>query len=174
MPKALLAVFGLLAIGVAVRFFLTRHHEESAQELAELALRAGDPADQEQAATRLAALASRTPGTESRNPVQPFLIRVFNESDNPGVRASMMRALAAIWDYDCMPKMLDLLQDPSLQVRDAAAQSVAKLIDVRFDPTASAEVRSEAVKKLPDKWRNFQDKTLKAWQRRLQADDAQH
>ena len=162
---------GVLAAILVVRFFVTRHHDESPQELVELALRAGSPADQEQAATRLEALAGKTPGTESRNAGQPFLVRMLTESDNPGVRAAAMRGLAAIWDYQCVAKMLDLLDDPSPQVRNMAAESVAKLIDVRFDANAPTEQRAAAAKKLRGMWENFQARTLKSWQRRLEEND---
>lgn len=171
--KVLFTVLGVLAAIVVVRLFLTWHHEESAQELVELALRAGSPVEQEQAATRLEALACRTRGTESRNAAQPFLARMFLESGNPGVRAAAMRGLAAIWDYQCVAKMLDLLDDPSPQVRDTAAESVAKLIDVRFDVNASTQERAAAAKKLREKWDNFQARTLKSWQRRLEEKDNQ-
>ena len=93
-------------------------------------------------------LGRKSPGTESRNAVQPFLVRLLKESDNPGVRAAAMRGLAAIWDYECMPTMLDLLQDPSPQVRDSAAQAVAKLIDVRYNAGAPPEERAAAARRL--------------------------
>ena len=91
----LFLIFGLL-VAIVVWRSVDRRHVESAQELTELALQAGNPEEQERAATRLEALAVKTPGTESRNAVQPFLVRLFNESDNPGVRAAAMRGLAAI------------------------------------------------------------------------------
>ena len=170
--NVLFAVLGLLAAIVVVRLFLNRHHDESPQELTELALRAGSPADQEQAATRLAALAAKTRGTASRNAVQPFLVRLLNESDNPGVRAASMFGLATIWDYECMPKMVDLLQDPSRQVRDSAAQSVAKLINVRFDTNAPTEERAKAAQRVRGMWEHFAAGRLKSWQRELEAKDA--
>jgi HEAT repeat protein len=173
MPTVLIAILGLLATVIAVQLFLTRHREESPQELVELALHGGGPAEQEQAATRLEALAGKAPGTESRNAVQPYLVRMLNESDNPGVRAAAMRGLATIWDYECMPKILDSLEDPSLQVRQTAARVVAKLteFDPRFDANAPNEQRAETVKKMRDAWKRFQDRTLKNWQRSLQEKD---
>jgi HEAT repeat protein len=136
-------------------------------------LRAGSPVDQEQAATRLEALACKTRGTESRNAVQPFLVRLLTESGNPGVRSAAMCGLAAIWDYECVPRMLDLLDDPSPQVRNTAAESVAKLIDVRFDVNAPTDQRASAAKKLREMWNNFQARSLKSWQRRLEEKDKQ-
>ena len=138
-PNVLFAALGLLAAIVAVRFIVNRHHVESAEELTELALRAGSPADQEQAATRLEALADKTPGTESRNAVQSYLIRLLNESNNPGVRAAAMRGLAAIWDYavpaeDARSARGSFAAGPLLRRHE----SVAKLIDAnpRFDANA--------------------------------------
>jgi HEAT repeat protein len=173
-PKALFAVFGLLAAIVAVRFFVNGHRVESSQELTELALQAGNRDDQEHAAARLEALADKTPGTGPRNAMQPFLARLLNESDNSGVRAAAMRGLVGIWDYECMSKMLDLLDDPSPQVRDTAARSVAVLIsaEARFDANAATEQRAAATKRLRDLWVDFNGRTLQSWQRRLEEKDA--
>jgi HEAT repeat protein len=170
-PNLLYAALGLLVVLVVVRFLLAGHREESAEELTEMALHAADPVDQEQAATRLEALAVKAPYTGPRNATQPFLARLLKESENPGVRAAGMRALATIWDYECMPTMLDLLQDPSPQVRDMAALSVAKLIDVRLDASAPPEQRAAAIKRLRGMWETFQARTLKSWQQRLEAKD---
>lgn len=174
LPKVLFVVFGLLAVIVVMYYFVNWHRVDSAQELTELALRAGNPDDQERAATRLEALAAKTPGTEKRNAVQPFLARLLNESDNPGVRSAALRGLASIWDYEYVPKMLDLLQDPALRVRSTAAQSVAWLISAesRFDPNAPSEKRAAAAQELRRKWNEFVAKNLKSWQRRLEQKDA--
>ena len=170
-PKILYAVLAVLAAIVAFRFFFSGERIETGQELTEIALGGDSRENQEQAATRLETLAGKTPGTGPRNAVQPFLARLLTESDNPGVRAAAMRALASIWDYDCLPKMLDLVEDPVLQVRDTAAQSVARLIDVRFDASASPEARAKAAKGLREKWKRFQAETLKGWQHRLEEKD---
>ena len=84
-----------------------------------------------------------------------------------------MRGLTVIWDYQCVPKMLDLLQDPSPQVRHAAGQSVAKLMstEIRFDANAPVEARAAAAKDLRNKWQDFVTKYLKSWQRRLEERD---
>ena len=171
---ALYAVLGVLIVIAGVRLWIHwQHHVESPQELLDLALRPGNPDDQERAAAKLEALAGKSRGTESRNPVQPFLVRLLNESDNPGARAAAMRGLATIWDYQCMPKMLDLMQDPAPRVRQAAAQAATKLIefDVHFDSNASVEQRAEAVKRLRAAWENFEVRTLKSWQRRMEEKD---
>jgi HEAT repeat protein len=174
LPRVLLGILAFLVVVIAIRFVAKWRHIESAQELTDLALRAGSPFEQEQAATRLEALACKTPGTGTRNSTQPFLVRLLNESDNPGVRAAGMRGLTAIWDYECVPKMLDSLQDPSPQVSRTAAQSVARLIsaDDQFDTSAPTEKRAAAAKQLRNMWESFQARTLKSWQRRLEEKDA--
>ena len=106
-----------------------------------LALRTGSPNDQAQAAVRLEALAAKSAGRESRNPAQPFLVRLLSESKNPDVRAAAMRGLATIWDYQCVPKMFELLDDSSPQVRQTAARALTRLIefDAHFEANAPAQ-----------------------------------
>jgi len=169
----LFAILGPLVAIVAIRFFFSGHRAESPSELAELALRAGSQGDQEQAATRLEALAGKARGTGPRNAAQPFLARLLNESDNPGVRSSAMRGLAAIWDYQYVPKVLQFLDDSSPQVRSTAAQALARLlsVDPRFDANASTEHRAASTKRLHDLWDTFAAGRLKSWQRELEEKD---
>jgi len=84
--------------------------------------------------------------------------------------------LATIWDYECVAKMLDALQDPVPQVRGTAAKSVAKLIQFmsHFDANASTDERAAAAKELRSKWEEFVTKYLKSWQRRLEKKDEKH
>jgi len=174
-PATVLAgILGLLVVILAVRFILSGHHDESPQELTELALKSGSPGDQEQAATRLEALAGKAPGTGPRNAAQPFLARLLDESDNPGVRSSAMRGLAAIWDYQYVPKVVDFLEDSSPQVRGTAAQVLARLlsVDTRFDANASTEQRIAAANRLRAMWDTFAAGRLKSWQRELAEKDA--
>ena len=164
----------LLAGGVVVRFLMSRPVVESPAKLTEMALHASSPDEQEKAAIRLVALASKTHGTGTRNSVQPYLVRLFNESTNPGVRSAAMRGLATIWDYEYVPQMLDLLNDPSPQVRSTAAESVCRLVQVTIDIDANAPVeqRAPAEKKLRDTWEKFKTRSLKSWQKRLEEKDA--
>ena len=140
--NVLFAVLGLLAAIVVVVSSSTGITKVS-PELTELAFRPAAPPTRSRRPRGWRPLPARRPARGRETPCQPFLARLLNESDNPGVRAAAMRGLASIWDYDCMPKMLDLVEDPVLQVRDTAAQSVARLIDVRFDASASPEARAE-------------------------------
>ncbi len=120
------------------------------------------------------ALASKTHGTGTRNAVQPYLVKLFNESTNPGVRSAAMRGLATIWDYECVPQMLETLNDPSPQVRSNAAMSVSGLVQFTtdFDANAPPEKRAAAAAKLRDTWEKFKNRNLKSWQQRLADKDA--
>ena len=164
----------LLAGGVAVRLVLSRPVVESPEKLTEMALHASTAEEQEQGSARLVALASKTHGTGTRNAVQPYLVRLFNESTNPGVRSAAIRGLATIWDYECVPQMLDALNDPSPQVRANAAESVSRLVEFTtdFDTNAPPENRAPAAKKLHDAWEKFKSRNLKSWQKRLEEKDA--
>ena len=168
------AILVLLAGGVAVRHLMSRPTVESPEKLTEMALHAGTAEEQEQASARLVALASKTHGTGTRNSVQPYLVKLFNESTNPGVRSAAMRGLATIWDYECVPQMLDALNDPSPQVRSNAAMSVSGLVQrtTDFDPNAPLDKRAAAAQKLHDIWENFKTHNLKSWQQRLADKDA--
>jgi len=169
----LLVVLGLMILVVAW-VFLPGRHDPTAQELTEAALHGGTPDAQEQAAVRLEALASKTPRTGTRNPIQPLLCRLLNESDNPGVRAAGMRGLAAIWDYECVPKMFELLTDPSPQVCGTAARSLGRLIsaEVKFDANAPTEDKAKKVERIREQWTDFDKKFRVRWQRRLEEKDS--
>jgi HEAT repeat protein len=167
------ALIVLLTGGVVARFLASRPAAESAEKLTDDALHAATTDAQEQAAARLVALAIKTHGTGTRNVVQPNLVRLLNESTNPPVRSAAMRGLATIWDYDCMPQMLDSLNDPSPQVRSSAAMAAARLVEstTDFDASAPPEKRAPSAKKLRDNWENFKTRTLKSWQQRLAEKD---
>lgn len=169
----LLAVLAGLLVLAGAWWLLSREHVESAEELAQLALEGNSPDVQERAAARLESLAGQLPKTGARNAVQPHLSRLLAESKNPGVRAASMRGLASIWDYQNVPTMLDLLDDESSQVRQAAATSVAALMsaDNKFDTNAALESRRAAAKRLREMWRDFTARSLKSWQRRLETKD---
>ncbi len=170
------ALFGVL-IGLLVVaggwWWLSREHVESAEELARLALEGDSPEVQEKAAARLEALGGRLPKTGTRNAAQPLLSRLLAESRNPGVRAASMRGLAGIWDYQSVPTMLDLLDDESSQVRQAAATSVQALMsaEIKFDASAAPADRRAAAKRLREMWRDFAARSLKSWQQRLETRD---
>jgi hypothetical protein len=172
--KILVAALVVLLLVVVAHLWARRQHVESPDELAQLALKDGDPAEQEKAAIRLEALAGKLPKTGTRNEAQPHLARVLAESKNPGVRAAAMRGLAGIWDYECVPAMLDALDDESPQVRRAAAGALEALIQAEhtFDAGGNPEGRKAAAQRLRGMWNTFKIRNLKIWQKRLEDKDA--
>ena len=149
-------LLALLAMGLA-RWWLSRSkHVETPQELAQQALQADSPEKQERAAVKLQAAAARLHKTGPRNAAQPYLSRVFLESKNPAVRIPCMMGLVGIWDYECMPAMLDLLDDESAQVRGAAAGAVSQLIGVwkgDFKADDPPEKRKQEAARIRECWK---------------------
>jgi hypothetical protein len=152
--------------------WLFREPPESPKELAEQAL-AGTPEKQELAAAGLERVAGKFDKTGKRNPAQEYLAQVLLESKNPGVRAACMRGLATIWDYECVPAMLDALDDESPQVRSTAAAAVQTLlgVDCHFQADDPPEIRQEAVRLLRNHWKNFSEKKRQRWEERLEEKD---
>ena len=173
--RLLIGVLLALLVAALVHWWLSRpKHIETPQELAQQALQADNPDKQERAAVKLQAAAVRLHKTGPRNAAQPYLTRVFLESKNPAVRIPCMMGLAGIYDYECMPTMLDLLDDESLLVRGAAAAAIDKLIGVgtNFKAGDPPEKRKKEVARIRECWKKYAAKTLKYWQSCLEERDA--
>ena len=175
--RLLIGVLVALLAMVLVRWWLAwPSHVETPEELARQALQDNSPETQERAAAKLQAAAARLPKRGARNAAQPYLTRVFLESKNPAVRIAGMAGLAGIWDYECMPAMLDLLEDESAQIRGAAAVAIFKLIGTGRDFRADdpPEKRKKEVARIREFWKGYSTsaKGLKSWQKRLADEDA--
>jgi len=152
--KVLLLCAGVLAVVVAVVYgwsLIFKERVLSADELAELALTAHSPEQQEEAAAKLAALGK---------PAQPQMKRVLGESKTPSVRAAMITELASEYAYDTMPTMLDALDDDSLLVRVRAFWAMDRLLQYKFGYQAEdpREKRQAAIKAYRDLWEKVKDK----------------
>ncbi|MEI8372042.1 MAG: HEAT repeat domain-containing protein [Planctomycetota bacterium] len=147
---------------------------ESPAELARQALNADSPEKQRQVAVKLQMRAASLPYTGTRNEAQPYLKSVFEESKNPEVRIACMHGFATLWDYECVPTMLDLMDDPSLPVSSMAANTLLKLMGVlpSFNPNAPPEKRKAATVRIREMWKIFSASKLKVWQKRLAEKDA--
>ena len=168
---------GLVLVLLAVALVWCRprgQKVESPAELARQALGADSSEKQQQVAVKLQMRAASLPHTGTRNEIQPYLKSVFEESNNPEVRIACMRGFATIWDYECVPAMLDLLDDKSLPVSSMAANTLLKLMGVlpSFNPSEPPEKRQEAVERIRGMWKIFSASKLKVWQRRLAEKDA--
>jgi hypothetical protein len=175
--KVLSGVLALLLAVVGARFWWTWQRAESLEEMTHAALEGSDPQDadyQEKAAARLVMRAGQLPKTGPRNAAQPYLTRLLMESKNPAVRAEGMRGLSQIRDYQSVPTMLELLNDPSPQVRRAAGLAIEGLIQAarKFNADATPEERKKEIEQLRAMWKQFNERTLKGWQKRLEAVDA--
>jgi len=158
-------LLALTAIVYGWRFLGGHRRKRSPEELARLALESVDLQERELAAVELAQLGR--PATE-------HLRRVLAEADSPRVRAPAIRGLAAQWDYDSMPALLDALDDPSLVVRGRAGVAVARMMSVDFDfrADAPAEQRQAIVKRFREQWEWMRDSAaLKRWKKRLKEAD---
>ena len=146
--------------------FLSCNRPISADKLAEQALTDPAPEQQQQAAATLVAL----PQEARREPLR----RLVRESTSPQVRATAILGLAGQWDYDSMPRMLELLDDPSPDVRAAAGSAAQRLmsVDFGFRGTDSPEKREVAAAQLRKQWESFRDSwRLKWWKERLANDE---
>src|SRR5262249_48036328 len=105
MLKGLIFVAGALLLATAGLYgfrYLGGERTASTDELARLALTAPSPQARELAALELA---GRGAGA------LPQMRRVLAESDAPVVRAAMIQALGAQYDFESMPQLLPALED---------------------------------------------------------------
>lgn len=159
---------GVLAATLAL-FFGVRmvgcSRSVSADKLAQQALTAS-PQEQCRAAATLVTL----PQADRREPLR----RVVQESTSPPVLSTAVLGLAGQWDYDSMPRILELLDHPSPDVRAAAGAAAKRMMcmDLGFQANDPPEKRQLAVVKLREHWEWFRDSSrLKWWKQRLENDE---
>jgi HEAT repeat protein len=146
------AVLLVLTVGVYGFLYLGDSRSSALAALEKQALSASTPELKEQAAL---ALADR--GKEAVEAMR----RVLSQSDLPAVRAVMIQALGAAYDFDSMPKLIEGLDDPAPGVRAKAGVAVSKILGMEFVNEGSegplrkinfaddpAEVRAEGVRKI--------------------------
>jgi hypothetical protein len=82
----------------------------------------------------------------------PELLPVLGDED-PFVRTLAMQALGDFGSTEAIPKLLDVLEDPSAIIRKTAAETLVRLTgyDPGFDPRGSDAERKKAVKKWREK-----------------------
>ena len=133
----------------------------SADKLAQQALTAS-PQEQTRAAATLVSL----PEAARREPLR----RVIKESTSPPVLSTAILGLAGQWDYDSMPRMMELLDNPSPEVRAAAGSAAQRMmsVDYGFHANDPPEKREIAAAQLRKQWEWFRGSTkLKRWKERL-------
>ena len=101
----------------------------SPDELAQEALKAATPEEQESAAVELAAVAN---DEELQPPLREKakinLREVLAESQSPMAQAACLQGLSSQWAYESMPAFLDALDHESDLVRSRAVAAVDKLL----------------------------------------------
>lgn len=110
-----------------------------AAKLAEQALIASTAEAREKAALDLARYG---PGSE------PHMRRVLAESQQPSVKAAVIQGLASLGDWESMPQLIDVLDDPDAQVQGRAEAAVTTLLgkDFFFRPAGEPLDREGAVR----------------------------
>ncbi|MEI8372034.1 MAG: HEAT repeat domain-containing protein [Planctomycetota bacterium] len=92
---------------------------KSADELAAAALGDGTVKDRQYAAVKL---------SELGKPARRQLLHVLDQSQQAEVRVACIQSLTEQWDYRSMPRLFDLMDDPSPAVRQQADEAVQCLI----------------------------------------------
>src|SRR5262249_42264687 len=84
--------------------------------------------------------------------LSPELLPVLGDED-PFVRQLPMQTLGDFGAVEAVPKLLDVLEDPSVIIRKTAAETLVRLTgyDPGFDPRGSDAERKKAIRKWRDK-----------------------
>ncbi len=148
----------------------------SPEGLAQKALEAATPEEQELAAVELVRVASDEElGPQVREEAREHLRHVLAKSQSPPVRLACVRGLGSQWDYQGMPVLLDALDDESDLVRSGAAMAVERMMSVDLaspryqyqyaDPPAK---RAPAIKRIRQDWDKKRDSPIFIkWRKRL-------
>ncbi|MHC4180062.1 MAG: HEAT repeat domain-containing protein [Planctomycetota bacterium] len=146
----------------------------SPDELAQKALNAADPEEQESAAVELAAVANNEElEPQLREKAKIGLRKVLAESQSPPVQAACLQGLSSQWDYESMPAFLDALDHESDLIRSRAVATVERMMSVDLggfgyrytDPPA---IRAAAIQRIRQDWEKKRDQPVFIkWRERL-------
>jgi len=144
----LIAVVVILAgvvIGTQTGLFSSSGEDPPPAELAEQALTATQSADREVAAGKLI--------RGSYQEALPAIRRVMAETEDPKVKAVVIRGLQRFYDHDSLPMMIDAMESDSLHVRAAAEHAVPPLLGIDlFDADADPGTRAQQVAAVRRQW----------------------
>jgi HEAT repeat protein len=126
-----LVLVGAVALGLGL--FLLLRGKDAGPAAADLTAKALDPAaapaDRERAALDLA-----KKGPEGKEALK----RLLRTAPDPAVKASAVSGLVEAGAWDCVPLLLDALDDPSEAVRARAGAAVARFVGKDYGFKASA------------------------------------
>ena len=146
----------------------------SPDDLAQKALKAATPEEQESAAVELAAVANDEElQPQLREKAKINLREVLAQSQSPPVQAACIQGLSSQWDYESMPVFLDGLDHESDLIRGRAAAAVERMMSVDLggfgyhytDPPAK---QAPAIKRIRQDWEKKRDSPIFIkWRKRL-------
>ena len=156
-----LLVFGLLAVyGIRILF-----GEPSISSLRDEALNGSTPQIQREAARQLA-----DRGEDALDDMRD----VLKQSDNPDVVSICMAGLARQLDDICMDVFLEKLDDPSINVRVAAAKACTKILgrNHHFPADGTADQRKRIKNNMAEDWESYNGSELHEFnKKRFKKDD---
>lgn len=156
----------VLAVVYGVRYFLADSRRTLPEKAAAKVVNGPVSATDPQAVAAIMTL----PPEARREPLR----KLIQENAPPAAVSTALVGLAAQWDYDSMPRTLELLDDPSPEVRAAAGCAAQRLmsVDFGFRGADSPEKRAAAAERLRKHWEWFKDSPkLKFWKERLASGD---
>jgi len=150
------------------RWMFSGPPRQSPEELAQIALTASTPQEQQSEAVELGGQPDQRGqrrGAEQQQSAAvelvqlgaralPQMRQVFHESQSTEMRAQMILGLAQQWDLDSMPAFLAAMDDPSPLIRGRAEMAVKKILtdvgDYRADDPP--EKRRQALQAVRRNW----------------------
>jgi hypothetical protein len=119
------------------------------EQLAEQALTGDNPIAQQLAAAQL---------SNHRDAATPQLRQVLKEARHPDVRAAAAQGLGDVQDFQSVPELLRLCDDPSPLVRGRAGAAVTNIIGMDFffkadDPPEQRKAAIEAMRRAYEQMR---------------------
>jgi HEAT repeat protein len=121
------------------------------EQLAQQALTGDNPIAQQLAAAQL---------SNHRQAAAPQLRQVLKQASNPDVRAAAAQGLGDVQDFQSVPELLRLCDDPSPLVRGRAGAAVTNIIGMDFffkadDPPEKRKAIVESMRRAYDQMRRY-------------------
>ena len=153
--KSLLVVAAVLLLAVILVYgygwLFSGPKVRSADQWAAAAIGDGTVKQRQYAAVKLGELGK---------PARKQILGVLDQSKQPEIRVACIQSLTTQWDYRSMPLFLDLMNDPSAEVRLQAGEAVGCLLrrDYQFrkvNGDNQQKERQAVVKTMRSDWERF-------------------
>lgn len=170
--KSLLAIAAVLLLAVILVYgygwLFSGPAVRSADQWVAVAVGDGEVKQRQYAAVKLGELGK---------PARKQILSVLDQSKQPEVRVACIQSLTTLWDYRSMPLFLDLLNDPSAEVRLQAGETVGHLLrwDYQFRKVNSDNQQKErqaVIETMRSDWERFKrDRLCQAYIREKLGED---